>query len=71
MREILTEECPGLWVTLSSEVAPEMREYERTSTAIASAYVQPLMAGYLRRLEAAFAAEGSRARASPRATCVT
>jgi N-methylhydantoinase A len=61
VREILTEECPGLWVTLSSEVAPEMREYERTSTAIASAYVQPLMAGYLRRLEAAFAAEGSRA----------
>src|SRR3954453_8227760 len=44
VREILGEECPGLRVTLSSEVAPEMREYERTSTAIASAYVQPLIA---------------------------
>jgi N-methylhydantoinase A len=61
VRDILAEECPGVWITLSSEVAPEMREYERTSTAIASAYVQPLIAGYLRRLEAAFAMEGSRA----------
>jgi N-methylhydantoinase A len=61
VREILGEECPGLRVTLSSEVAPEMREYERTSTAIASAYVQPLIAGYLTRLQDAFAAEGSRA----------
>ena len=41
--------------------APEMREYERTSTTIASAYVQPLIAGYLGRLADAFAAEGSRA----------
>src|SRR3954471_8272869 len=61
VREVLGEECPGLRVTLSSEVAPEMREYERTSTAIASAYVQPLIAGYLTRLQEAFAAEGSRA----------
>ena len=36
-----------------------MREYERTSTTIASAYVQPLIAGYLGRLADAFAAEGS------------
>ena len=61
VRDILAEECPGLWITLSCEVAPEMREYERTSTAVASAYVQPLIAGYLGRLEEAFAAEGSRA----------
>ncbi len=61
VRDILAQECPGLWVTLSSEVAPEMREYERTSTAVASAYVQPLIAGYLNRLRDAFAAEGSRA----------
>lgn len=58
---ILAEECPGLWVTLSSEVAPEIREYERTSTAIANAYVQPMMAGYLGRLRDAFAAEGATA----------
>lgn len=56
--EIVTEELPGVSVTLSSDVCPEMREYERTSTAIANAYVQPLMAGYLHRLESRFAAEG-------------
>jgi N-methylhydantoinase A len=44
--------APGIAVTLSSEVCPEMREYERTSTAVANAYVQPLMAGYLGRLKA-------------------
>ncbi|MDX2203382.1 MAG: hydantoinase/oxoprolinase family protein [Hyphomicrobiaceae bacterium] len=55
---VVSEELPGVAVTLSSEVCPEMREYERTSTAIANAYVQPLMAGYLGRLQARFAAEG-------------
>ena len=51
-REILTECLPDLHVTLSSEVCPEIREYERLSTACANAYVQPLMTRYLRRLEA-------------------
>ncbi len=37
-------------VCLSSEVCPEMREYERFSTTVANAYVRPLMAGYLGRL---------------------
>ncbi|MEZ5815477.1 MAG: hydantoinase/oxoprolinase family protein [Hyphomicrobiaceae bacterium] len=58
--EILREECPGLAVTLSSEACPEAREYERTSTAVANAYVQPLMAGYLERLAKAFAEAGYR-----------
>ncbi|WP_439574486.1 hydantoinase/oxoprolinase family protein [Phreatobacter sp.] len=58
VREILAKEAPGIAVTLSSEVCPEMREYERTSTAVANAYVQPLMSGYLGRLKAGFAAEG-------------
>ena len=53
IREVLNRRLPDLWVTLSSEVCPEIREYERTSTAIANAYVQPLMAGYLARLEQA------------------
>jgi N-methylhydantoinase A len=44
---ILKKAMPGLSVTLSSEVCPEIREYERTSTAVANAYVQPLMDGYL------------------------
>ncbi len=49
--EILREEYPDLSVTLSSEVCPEVREYERLSTACANAYVQPLMARYLTRLD--------------------
>ena len=59
--EILAEVCPKLSVTLSSQACPEAREYERTCTAIANAYVQPLMSGYLRRLERAFAELGYRA----------
>ena len=57
---IIRELCPRIEITLSSEVCPEAREYERTSTAIANAYVQPLMAGYLARLADAFAREGYR-----------
>ena len=49
--EVLREALPGVAVTLSCEVAPEMREYNRFSTAAANAYVQPLMAGYLDRLK--------------------
>ena len=49
-RDILLAECPGLYVSLSHEVCPEIREYERTSTTAANAYVQPLMARYLTRL---------------------
>ena len=49
--EILAAEMPGVPVTLSSAAAPEIREYERWSTAAANAYVQPLVAGYLGRLE--------------------
>ncbi len=51
-RAILAELLPGLPVSLSSEVSPEMREWERFSTTAANAYVQPLMARYLTRLEA-------------------
>ena len=57
-REILADALPDLPMTLSSEVSPEMREWERFSTAAANAYVQPLMASYLRRLEAALAEMG-------------
>ncbi|MBW8270737.1 hydantoinase/oxoprolinase family protein [Caldovatus aquaticus] len=49
--EIVAEMWPELPVSLSSEVSPEMREWERFSTTVANAYVQPLMARYLRRLE--------------------
>ena len=50
-RDILAEVLPGVPVSLSCEVSPEMREWERFSTTAANAYVQPLMARYLRGLE--------------------
>jgi N-methylhydantoinase A len=50
--ELLAKALPGLSITLSSAVCPEIREYERFSTACANAYVQPLMASYLERLAA-------------------
>jgi N-methylhydantoinase A len=49
--EILAEEAPEIMVSLSSEVAPEIREYERTSTTIANVYVRPLVERYLQDLE--------------------
>ena len=48
--ELLAKALPGVSITLSSAVCPEIREYERFSTACANAYVQPLMEGYLERL---------------------
>ena len=57
--EILRAELPDLWLTLSSEVCPEIREYERMSTASANAYVQPLMASYLADLDERLRAEGA------------
>ncbi len=59
--EILAEELPGLPMSLSSDVSPEMREWERFSTTAANAYVQPLMARYLRQLEAELRAIGTEA----------
>ncbi len=41
------------WVSISSEVLPEHREYERTSTTVVDAYVAPVMGRYIRRLERA------------------
>ena len=58
--ELLAELCPEVSVTLSSAVCPEAREFERTSTAIANAYVQPLMSGYLKRLADALVELGYR-----------
>jgi N-methylhydantoinase A len=51
VRQILAEELPEVAVTLSSDVCPEIREYERLSTACANAYIQPLMAAYLADLD--------------------
>jgi len=47
----LAAEIPGLELSLSSEVQPEFREYERMSTTVLNAYIQPVMTAYLERLE--------------------
>ncbi len=46
-RDLIKDVFPHMSVTLSSEVCPELREYERFSTTCANAYIQPLMTGYL------------------------
>ncbi len=61
LAERLAHDLPGVSVTLASEVCPEIREYERLSTAVANAYVRPLMAGYIAELERRLAAAGSTA----------
>ncbi len=50
-RELLLEADSSVAVSLSCEVSPQMREFERFNTVCANAYVQPLIASYLRRLE--------------------
>ncbi|WP_108662227.1 hydantoinase/oxoprolinase family protein [Acuticoccus kandeliae] len=51
-RDILAAALPDVPISLASEVSPEMREWERFSTAVANAYVQPLIQRYLTLLEA-------------------
>jgi len=50
VKQILSEAVPGLSITLSCEVLPEIKEYERTSTVVANAYVLPKMKYYLGHL---------------------
>ncbi|WP_374441974.1 hydantoinase B/oxoprolinase family protein [Stella sp.] len=57
---ILREAFPGVAVSLSCEVAPEIREYDRCSTTCANAFVQPLMDRYIGRLLRELEAEGFR-----------
>lgn len=58
LRDLIGRARPGLAVSISSEVSPEAREYERLSTTAANAYVQPLMSSYLAELERGLADEG-------------
>ena len=50
IKSIVAEEAPGLSLSISYEVLPQIREYERTSTTAANAYVKPLTGSYLARL---------------------
>jgi N-methylhydantoinase A len=58
--EILSDTLPGVPISLSHEISPEMREYDRISTTCANAYVQPRMAGYLAKLDEALHEAGFR-----------
>lgn len=58
LRDVLAEKRPGLTVSISSEVSPEAREFDRLCTTVANAYIQPLMQTYLARFVARFEAGG-------------
>jgi N-methylhydantoinase A len=57
--DVLQSRLPNVMVSLSSEVSPQMREYERFNTTIANAYIKPLMKSYLSRLAERLAEEGA------------
>ena len=58
VREVIAEKLSHVSVSISSEVSPQMREYERFNTVVANAYIKPLMASYLGRLEDRLRGEG-------------
>ncbi|EJT02387.1 hydantoinase/oxoprolinase family protein [Rhizobium sp. CCGE 510] len=55
---LLREEDPDIFVSLSSEVCPEMREFDRASTTVVNAYTRPQMAGHVAHLQREFAKKG-------------
>ena len=59
IRDVLLARHPKLSVSLSSDVSPQMREYERFNTTCANAYVKPMMESYLGRLRAKLAETGA------------
>ena len=58
IRARILARAPGMSVSISSEISPKFREYERTSTTVANAYVKPIVARYIANLEAALAVRG-------------
>src|SRR5262249_31359400 len=56
--ELLARNLPGVAISMSSEVCPEIREYERASTTVTNAYLQPLMESYLSRMQQQLQARG-------------
>jgi N-methylhydantoinase A len=60
--EIVRRKAPDLPLSVSSEVLPEIKEYERTSTVVVNAYVMPIVSSYLRSLRRGLDAAGIPAR---------
>jgi N-methylhydantoinase A len=61
-REILERELPGVYVSVSTEILPQIRVYERHSTTALNAYSGPILTRYLSRLEAALKERGYKGR---------
>lgn len=59
--EIVREMMPGVRLTLGSALYPQVREYTRTSTAIVNAYLAPILAGYVEKVDGYFQSLGARA----------
>ncbi|MEO9968295.1 MAG: hydantoinase/oxoprolinase family protein [Hyphomonadaceae bacterium] len=59
MADALMAAAPDMMVSLSCEVSPQMREYERFNTVVANAYIKPQMKSYLMRLEGRLKGEGA------------
>ncbi len=60
--EVLAGLLPGVAISLSSDISPELREYERLSTTVLNALLMPIVAGYIDKLRARMAAEAFGAR---------
>jgi N-methylhydantoinase A len=60
IKEVIEGMAPGLSVSISYEVLPQIREYERTSTTVTNAYVKPVTGRYLKKLSSRLESLGSR-----------
>ncbi|WP_317056360.1 hydantoinase/oxoprolinase family protein [Roseovarius rhodophyticola] len=60
LKSLLQAQLPDVSISISSEVSPEAREFDRLCTTIANAYIQPLMASYLEDFQTRFSSQGVR-----------
>ncbi len=58
LKEFLLKHLPDVEVSISSDVCPEIREYERFTTTVVNAYIKPLMSRYLKKLESELKQKG-------------
>jgi N-methylhydantoinase A len=61
MRDVIAEEAPGVHVSISSEIVPAIKEYERSATTAVNAHLAPLLTNYLESLEGHLADRGLQA----------
>jgi len=61
IEEVIRELAPKIPISISADVLPQIKEYERTSTTVVNAYIQPIVASYLNSLETALRSKNMRA----------